>query len=103
MREKIKFVASSVFDLLDLAKYYDVCEKGYGISDEPMPNPMQRVTIRNIFSSTPEEKDADSVIEMDKCNVYFDPNGKIIINHGEIRTALVHSDEGRMVAVERIR
>lgn len=91
-----------MFDLLDLAKYYDVCEKGHGVSDYPLPNPMQRVTIRNIFSSTHEEKEADSAIEMDRCNVRIDQSEKISISHGDIRAALVTSDGGRIVSVDRV-
>jgi hypothetical protein len=102
MMEKIKFVTSSILDMYDLSKYYDACEKGYGVSDDPLPNPMQRVTIRNIFSSTHEEKEADSVIEMDRCNVRIDQSGKMSINHGDIQTALVTSDGGRIVSVDRV-
>jgi hypothetical protein len=100
--EKIKFVTSSIFNIYDLTKYYDASEQGNGASDEPMLNPMQRVTIRNIFSSTQEEKEADSVIDMDRCNVSFDQSGKMSISHGDIQTTLIRSDGGHIVASERI-
>ena len=78
--KNIDYVASEKLDHIDLAKYYNYSEKGYGVPDNPLPNPMQRVTIRNIFSSTPEQINDDMYIEMDRCNVIFDQDGKISIN-----------------------
>jgi len=102
MNHRIKFTQSPDLDTQSLSKFYDNHERGFGIPDLPLSNPMQRITIRNLWERTAEEKDADDAIEMNKCNIKISQDGTINIADGDIITDFVYSYSGHMVAVDRV-